>query len=332
MPRGPASDPSPGATPPAGSPSLEPVPIELLARRALPVPRRRAEQAPAPLHGGRLRAVPARPDATIGQAPVASPALDDAPPASDRVALLRVEPQFAHGIPPEDIALATKVLVLPRVALPAGAWSPPPRDRWPAPTAGLLLLDGIAARHVRLADRVATQLLGPGDVLEPWGAAHELLPCAVSWSIDVHGSAVVLDGRFATAARRWPCLASVLQERLGALGDRLATHLAICQLPRVELRVLALLWALAERFGRMTPEGVVLSLRLTHRLIGQLIGAQRPTVSLALSTLADDGHITRRSDGMLLLDEHSRAAIAPTTEAGQLGRSRGDGRSHTEAC
>jgi hypothetical protein len=229
----------------------------------------------------------------------------------DRVALLRADPQFSRGIPDADAALARRVLVLPRLTLRAGPWSPPARDGWPAPIAGLLLLDGIAARHVVLGDRIATQLLGPGDILEPWATAHELVPCLISWSMDVGGSAAVLDGRFSTAARRWPSLATVLQERLGAQGQRLATHLAICQLPRVEQRVVALLWALAERFGRMTPDGVVVPLRLTHRMIGQLIGAQRPTVSLALSTLVAEGHVARRPDATLVLAEQSRSVIAP---------------------
>jgi hypothetical protein len=281
------------------------------ARRAAPDLRRRAEHGAAPpVPGAWLRALPAHADGAVARRPAPS-APAGAPAVSDHVGLLRVEPHFGHGIPPEDTALATRVLVLPRLALTAGVWSPPSRDRWLGPTAGLLLLDGIVARHVQLADRVATQLLGPGDILQPWGSGQDLLPCGVSWSIDIGGSAAVLDGRFAMAARRWPFLASVVQERLGALTERLATHLAICQLPRVELRVLALLWALAERFGRMTPDGVVLSLHLTHRRIGQLVGAQRPTVSLALSTLVEDGHIVRRDDGTFLLDERSRAAIAP---------------------
>jgi hypothetical protein len=276
--------------------------------------------------------VPPSTDPAARSTPAGRREAKDAPGRGDRVALLRADPHFGDGIPAEDISLATRVLVLPRVSLHEGTWTPPPRDRWPAPTAGLLLLEGIAARHVELADRVATQLLGPGDILQPWGAGNELLPCSVRWSIDSGASVAVLDGRFAVAARRWQCLTSVVHERLGALSNRLATHLAICQLPRVELRVLALLWALAERFGRMTPDGVVLSLRLTHRLIGQLVGAQRPTVSLALSTLVEEGQITRRDDGTLLLDERSRHAMAPDGASAAPARSMPEPRIRPHAC
>lgn len=316
MPFGPAPNPSADRDASHREPPRLAVPTTRPVRRD-PADPGHAEPgaSPAHRHGGRLRALPPGAGGIVAGSPVdgASAALHAAAGA-DRVALLGADPQFGHGIPAEDVALATRVLVLPRMALQPGPWTPPPRDRWPAPTTGLLLLDGIAARHVQLAHRVATQLLGPGDILQPWSTGHEMLPCGVSWTIDTGASVAVLDGRFATAARRWPCLTTVVQERLGALGDRLATHLAICQLPRVELRVLALLWALAERFGRVTPDGVVLSLRLTHRLIGQLVGAQRPTVSLALSTLVAEGHIARRADGTLLLDERSRDVMATDDE------------------
>jgi DNA-binding transcriptional ArsR family regulator len=207
------------------------------------------------------------------------------------------------------MALAERVLVLPRIDLDGGRWSPAPIDGSPAALA--LLLDGLVGRHVALGDRVATQLLGPGDVFDPWSTpGAELLPCPVQWSAFGAATVAVLDMRFATAARRWPGLATTAQERLLRLTERLAVHIAICQLPRVEQRVLALLWHLAERFGRVAPDGIVLETRLTHRLIGELVGAQRPTVSLALANLLDDGLVTRREDGALALDRRSRAALA----------------------
>ena len=51
----------------------------------------------------------------------------------------------------------------------------------------------------------------------------------------------------------------------------------------------------------MTPEGVHVPLTLSHRMLGQLVGARRPTVSAAVSTLADTGELTRRADGSWLL-------------------------------
>jgi CRP/FNR family cyclic AMP-dependent transcriptional regulator len=233
--------------------------------------------------------------------------------ADAHVALLRADPGFACGIPAGDMALAERVLVLPRLDLDAGRFAPPPPSSAGAPAPLALVLDGLVGRHVTLGERVATQLLGPGDVFAPWAPRGDaLLPSSVGWSAFEPATLAVLDGRFTTTAQRWPRLAATAQERLAAAGERLAVHLAICQLPRVEQRILALLWHLAERFGRVASEGVVVGLRLTHRLIGELVGAQRPTVSLALASLLEDGLVARRDDGTLVLDHRSRGALEPT--------------------
>jgi hypothetical protein len=46
-------------------------------------------------------------------------------------------------------------------------------------------------------------------------------------------------------------------------------------LSRAEDRVLTLVSDLAERFGRVTPDGIVIDIDLTHDLIGQMIASRR---------------------------------------------------------
>ena len=50
-----------------------------------------------------------------------------------------------------------------------------------------------------------------------------------------------------------------------------------------------LLWHLAARWGRVEPAGLRVSLPLTHRLLGQLVAAERPSISHALARLAGPG-------------------------------------------
>jgi CRP/FNR family transcriptional regulator, cyclic AMP receptor protein len=227
------------------------------------------------------------------------------------IALLSADTGFAAGIPTADLGLAARVLTLPRLDLDGGGWTPPaPGAFGDAPLA--LVVDGLLGRHVAMGDRVATELLGPGDVIDPWRTpADTLVSRAVRWSAYGPATIAVLDGRFTTAAQRWPVLSRTVQARLTAHGDRLATHLAICQLPRVGDRIVALLSHLAERFGRMAPDGVIVGVRLTHRLIGELVGAQRPTISLALTSLLDEGRINRRPDGTLVVAGAPDGALAP---------------------
>ena len=46
---------------------------------------------------------------------------------------------------------------------------------------------------------------------------------------------------------------------------------------------------------------MIVPLALTHRILGQLVGARRPTVSTALAELAERGELIRRPDGSWLL-------------------------------
>jgi hypothetical protein len=92
-------------------------------------------------------------------------------------------------------------------------------------------------------------------------------------------------------------------------AQRLAVTQAISQLNRVEERLVALFWHLAERWGRVAAGGVAVPLALSHRLIGELVGARRPTVSTALAELARNDEIVRRDDGTWML-----TAAAPVPE------------------
>jgi CRP-like cAMP-binding protein len=76
--------------------------------------------------------------------------------------------------------------------------------------------------------------------------------------------------------------------------------MAIVHQPRTHLRLHMLLWHLAGRWGRVTTDGIVIGLRLTHTLLADLVAARRPTVTVALAEL-ERSELVRRVDGGLLL-------------------------------
>jgi hypothetical protein len=76
---------------------------------------------------------------------------------------------------------------------------------------------------------------------------------------------------------------------------------AIGHLTRVDDRLLALLWCLAERWGRVVPDGVLVNLRLPHRTLAGMVGARRPSVTTALGQLIARNAIERRVDGGWIL-------------------------------
>jgi CRP-like cAMP-binding protein len=123
----------------------------------------------------------------------------------------------------------------------------------------------------------------------------------VRWTALAETRLAILDRRFMARAARHPEIATMLLHRLTERSQRLAITQAISQLTRVDRRLLALFWHLAERWGRVSRDGVVVPLALSHRILGQLVGARRPTVSSAISELARRGELLRRDDGSWLL-------------------------------
>jgi CRP-like cAMP-binding protein len=80
-------------------------------------------------------------------------------------------------------------------------------------------------------------------------------------------------------------------------AHHLAVALAIAHHPRVEDRLLLTLWHLAERWGRVHRDGVVVPLPLGHQRLADLVGAHRPSVTTAMGALARAGSLSRRDNG-----------------------------------
>jgi hypothetical protein len=59
----------------------------------------------------------------------------------------------------------------------------------------------------------------------------------------------------------------------------------------------------------------VLPVHLTHTLLASLISARRPTVTRALSALTDQGRMSRRADGVLVLHGEPPTRFAPSVRS-----------------
>jgi hypothetical protein len=223
-------------------------------------------------------------------------------PERTTIFLLDVEPDLGEGLNPQERAAAARVLSVPSYVLDPGPWDPDAELGDVHPVVGLLLIEGMLTRDLHFAGRTTTELLGAGDILRPWDddAAFESLPVAGGWHVHTPTRMAVLDTRVAIAAGRWPSIATALHARHVRRVRNVAFQRAIAQLPRVDDRMLVLLWALAERWGRVSPEGVRVPVGLPHRMLATLVGARRPSVTTALTGLAREGLIERTAEGWLL--------------------------------
>jgi CRP-like cAMP-binding protein len=223
------------------------------------------------------------------------------------VRLLDADGDLAAAVPDGDRERARRALVVPVHAVDPGIVDLG-QLAMADTTFVLLLLEGTLTRDVVLADHELSELLVPGDLLSPWEPVAEGIPSVRRLRALDEARLAALDGRFIRAAAVWPGLLTAVQRRLNDQEHRVATHGVICQLPRVEQRILAVMWHLAMRTGKVGTEGTVVPVRLTHQALGRLVGARRPTVTIALKQLAATGRLVRRPDGTWVIPRGMGAA------------------------
>jgi CRP/FNR family cyclic AMP-dependent transcriptional regulator len=233
--------------------------------------------------------------------------------------LLDLDSDLAEALGVEAAARARDRVGVATVRLGDGLWRPETLARDVRQAFGLIVCDGLIVRELDLAGTLTADLVGPGDIVALGESSEALLRTGEHWHVSGNATVAILDDRVLPALHAWPTLSSRLIARAARQAARAAEQRAISQLPRVELRIRAMLWHLAERWGRMGPGGVVLPLELTHGALGHLVGARRPTVTLALSDLAREGAVVRRQDGAWMLRPDSNPSAPAVNGNGANG-------------
>lgn len=234
------------------------------------------------------------------------------------VHVLDADPDLGASLPAAQLPEARSRLVARVQVVSQGPWIDARTQATRPGHLGLLVLDGVVSRELLMDDNISSELLGQGDLIRPWQtpAPSRLLQAEVRWTVLQTARLAVFGPSFARALAQFPEVNSALIDRVTERANRVALGQAISQLNGVDGRVLALFWHLAERWGRMTSKGVMMPLALPHRIIAQLVGARRPTVSTAIARLVEQGAIERRSGGTWLL--HGDPVGLPTQQTARV--------------
>jgi CRP/FNR family cyclic AMP-dependent transcriptional regulator len=168
-----------------------------------------------------------------------------------------------------------------------------------------LVLQGLLIRRVGIDGRFGAELLGEGDLLRPWQGLDlpPTLPRTTGWQVLRPTRVALLDMEAARRLARYPESTGCLVGRALERSRNLTVNMAIVHQPRVDVRVHMLFWQLADRWGRVRSDGVLVPLDLTHAVLADLVAARRQTVSRALSELADRELVESTSAGWLLSGE-----------------------------
>ncbi|HLJ03026.1 MAG TPA: helix-turn-helix domain-containing protein [Solirubrobacteraceae bacterium] len=241
--------------------------------------------------------------------------LDFAPHA---VSLLDADLDLATGIEAAEFEEARRRAAAHVLEVDGPRWDPSGlRIEGTEGWLGLFVLDGLLIRRVTVASRAACEIFGAGDIFRPWDEDGEYDPLVidVDWMVLKPTRLAVLDRSFAIRVARWPTISAKLLQRCAGRARNLSLIQAVTHLPRTHARLLLLFWLLAERWGKVGPEGVLVRLPLTHQVLAMLVGSHRPTVTIALQKLNREGLLIRESSSRWLL---TNLAMERLQEPGSL--------------
>lgn len=243
--------------------------------------------------------------------------------ASDRdvISIVDADPDLADLLDESELLRARRQALTRRRRLSAGHWDVSCAIEPDKHHRGFLMIDGLMTRDVTVLGRDCVELLGAGDVMRPWSWDDEgsHVRAEVGWAVLEPTRLAVLDHGLVERMNPWPELGVELFARGTRRAHHLAVALAIAHHQRVDDRLLLTLWHLAERWGRVGPEGIAVPLPLPHQRLADLVGAHRPSVTKAMGELGSAGALSRREDGIWVLHgsppaelRHHRLAAAMT--------------------
>jgi CRP/FNR family transcriptional regulator, cyclic AMP receptor protein len=218
---------------------------------------------------------------------------------SNVVQLLQCDPDLAEGLAKEERAIATQALPVRVASLKKGPWHPGPEPPEPGHL-GYLIVKGLLVRRIEVAQGSSIELLGRGELLRPWQEDTSSF-CRSTWEVVEPTTLAQVGPQLTRCLSQWPVLVSNLMDRGIRRSRALAADAAASNIVGLEERLLTALWQLAETWGEARTDGVHLSIRLPHRLLAELMGARRPSITSALAELKSTGQLSSTPDGFWIL-------------------------------
>jgi hypothetical protein len=219
------------------------------------------------------------------------------------ISIVDADPDLADLLDSRELERARREAVTRESRLSPGAWDAGAAQEPAEHHRGFLIIDGLLSRTVEVLGKRCVELVGHGDVMRPWRWDDEgsHVRAEIGWQVLEETRLAVLDHELVRRMMPWPQLGLELFNRGTRRAHHLAVALAIAHHQRVDDRLVLSLWHLAERWGRVHPDGIVVPLPLGHQRLADLVGASRQSVTTALGELKRDGMLSRRDSGEWVL-------------------------------
>lgn len=213
--------------------------------------------------------------------------------------MLDADPELGRLLDDRAFAAARLSLFVTLRQLPRGPWMPREGNAGSAPTLGLLLTQGFLTRTIWAGGRRGVELMGPGDVFLPGAPGGDR--CHEDWHVLEPATVAVLDREFLQSVTVVPEIVAELTSRAVQRAARLTTLMAFSEIQGMAPRMRELLWHLADQWGRVVPGGTAFDLRISHAMLGALVGACRTSTTTGVNELIRERALARPSRRRWLL-------------------------------
>ena len=150
-------------------------------------------------------------------------------------------------------------------------------------------------REITLAILEPGEIFGEIEILE--GSARDTIAEAMEES----QLCVIQKEQFLSLIRKRPELSFRLTKLIGLRLRRIESRVEDLVFRDVPSRLAHLLIQLSENYGKTTPEGIFLNIKITHQEMANLIGSIRETVSATLGEFKKEGLITFEGRKIIIL-------------------------------
>ena len=230
------------------------------------------------------------------------------------VHVLEVDPELGAAIPRAEFSEAVRASRAPVRAAALGEFEFDPLPD--LSSLGALILEGMVVVRIEFGGAAHLEVLGEEDVVSPWHLEDApTLAEHVSVYVVQSGYVALLDRDFALRMAQWPEVSAALIRRLVGRARRMILRASILSRPRVYDRVELMLWLLADQFGSVTPEGLLVRLPFTHNQLGEIVGAKRSTVTLAVRQLVAEDRLRIPGRNQWLLPHHQVARLKSRSDS-----------------
>jgi CRP-like cAMP-binding protein len=144
-------------------------------------------------------------------------------------------------------------------------------------------------------------LLGPGEIFGELEALDDLPRDTLAEALDDTQLCIIHKELFLEMIRRRPELSFRLTKLIGFRMRRIESRVEDLVFRDVPARLAHLLIDLSKNYGKASPQGICLQIKITHQEIANLIGSIRETVSAALGEFKKEGLITFEGRRIILL-------------------------------